>query len=69
MLRFLAEDLAKEFDSVLQAILRSLSPSAARREHGSVHARQVVREGNGLGLTTSTIRRRLRDNVSGALVA
>jgi very-short-patch-repair endonuclease len=41
VLRFLAEDLAKELDSVLDAVLRSLS--SRRTSNESVHALHVVR--------------------------
>jgi very-short-patch-repair endonuclease len=41
VLRFLAEDLAKELDAVLDTILRSLQ--SRRRSTGTVHALNVVR--------------------------
>jgi hypothetical protein len=39
MLRFLAEDLGKELNSVLDAILRSLSS----RRTAAIHALRIVR--------------------------
>lgn len=38
--RFLAEDVGKQLDSVLDAILRALSRQAATREHKSIDADQ-----------------------------